>query len=173
MQGWQIAGSNMTFKDQHFFIISWRFITAPVWNVTCSKSACSESGWKHKESGDFSVAVSARSNHRINHDWIRFCRNLQLSSASGQRLAQFGPEKRQGWWLGGGRCLLLSVCVLWTFAPLCYIYVPMDSVNPGLTCKADLYWEGTLCCWLMFGDTFTAAAGEQCSAPSPNCLLWF
>lgn len=77
---------------------------------------------------------------RVGRDWLSLDRR---SSGAG------------GW---GGRCLLLSVCVLWTFAPLCYIYVPMDSVNPSLTCKADLYWEGTLCCWLMFGDTFTAAA---------------
>lgn len=77
---------------------------------------------------------------RVGRDWLSLDRR----------------SSRAGGW--GGRCLLLSVCVLWTFAPLCYIYVPMDSVNPSLTCKADLYWEGTLCCWLMFGDTFTAAA---------------
>lgn len=117
----------------------------------------SESGWKHKESGDFSVAVSAGSNHRINHDWFRFSGVFSWAARVGRETGSVWSGEAAGLVAGRGGCLLLSVCVLWTFAPLCYIYVLMDSVNPSLTCKADLYWEGTLCCWLMLGDTFTAA----------------
>lgn len=49
----------------------------------------------------------------------------------------------------GGWCLLLSVCVLWTFAPRCYIYVPADSVSPSLTCEADLCWSADSCLELL------------------------
>lgn len=162
MPRWQIAGPKLSVKLQHFFIISWCFITAPLWNLACFKSACSESGWKHKESGDLSVAVSLRSNHRINHDWFRFSGILRWAARVGRDWLSLERRTR-----AAGRCLLLSVCVPWTFAPLGYIYVPMDSVNPTLTCKADLHWEGTLRCWLMVGATFTAASlkGAQLCHP--------
>lgn len=162
----------MTFKDQHFFIISWRFLTAPVWNVTCSKSACSESGWKHKESGDFSVAVSARSNHRINHDWFRFCRNLQLSSASGQRLAQFGPEKQQGWWLGGPMSVAVCLCAVNLCSSVLYL-CPHGQCQPQSHVQSWPLRGGDAVLLTHVWGYFYSSGGEQCSAPSPNCLLWF